>query len=137
MVTSTMVGTASATTLFATVRRCTGRLRIVRSSGAGTICTVTVAGRGFFRRSAWSRTPTVTLSLTFSRAPATETGSVIASLARLTALSGPTTSTVAGSALSSPTTYPGAGRPSTAGTTGTRRDADPSNWIAIADGITC
>ena len=44
-----------------------------------------------------------------SRAPATDTGSVSASVARSTALSGPMTSTVGGSAVIGPTTKPGAG----------------------------
>src|SRR5207245_1923385 len=115
----------------------TGRLRASRSSGAGTIFTVTVARRAFFSRSDGSRTPSATLWTTCSRAPVTETGSVSTSVTSLTTLSGPTTSTRAGSAALAPTTNPGAGRPSTAGTTGTWRVADRSNVIAIADGVTC
>ena len=91
------------------------RSRSVRSSGAGTICTVTTAERALFSRSDGSSRPRVTVCSTVVLAPATETGSVSASVARWTALSGPTTSTVAGSAVILPTTYPAAGLPSTGG----------------------
>ena len=44
------------------LRRWTGRLRSVRSSGAGTICTVTIADRAVFRRSDGSSSPRLTVS---------------------------------------------------------------------------
>src|SRR5262249_39573649 len=102
-----------------TFRRCTGRVRTVFSIGAGRICTVTTADLAFFRRSEGSSTPSVTVSWTRSFALLTDTGCVTASVARITALSGPMISTSAGSEVLGPTTKPGAGRPSTAGTTGT------------------
>ena len=98
---------------------------------------MTIADRAVFSRSAGSSRPRITDCFTGARAPATETGSVSTSVARLTALSGPITSTALGSADSGPTTKPGAGRPSTAGTIGTSRDADGSNAIVTADGSTC
>src|SRR5262249_4262137 len=113
------------------------RFLSVRSIGAGTIWTVTVAERALVSRSEGSSRPSVATSRTRSRAPATDTASVTASVARITALSGPAISTDCGSALRCPTTKPGAGRPSTAGTTGTWRVADVSNTTAIADGMIC
>ena len=93
----------------------------VRSSGAGTICTVTVGrARSLQRAATGSSTPTVTVSCT-GRARAGDRDRLGQRLGRRasTALSGPTTSTVGGSAVILPTTKPGAGLPSTAGTTGT------------------
>ena len=98
---------------------------------------VTIAERALFSRRAGSSTPTVTVSRTRSRAPAIGTGSASASVARFTALSGPTISTRAGSDVIEPTMYPGAGRPSTESSTGTVRVADGSNANAMADGVTC
>ena len=101
------------------------------------IGTVTAARRGLLTRTAGSSTPTVTVSWTRSRAPSTETGSVSASVARLTALSGPMTSTLSGSTRALPATYPGAGRPSTDGSIGRVRDAEASNASATVAGVTC
>src|SRR5690349_23115962 len=89
------------------------------STGACEIATDTRAICGARRRTAGSGTPTVTVSFTGPEAPATDTGSVIASVRRLNALTGPITSTVDGSAVTVPTAYPSAGSPSTAGTIGT------------------
>src|SRR5262249_16098588 len=109
----------------------------VRSSGAGTICTVTVAVRAVLSRSSGSSRPSVTACRTSAFAPLTGTGAVRTSVARSTADSGPMTSAVIGSAVISPTEQPGAGRESTDGTMGTSRVTDASNAIATAAGSTC
>ena len=101
--TLTTDGTASAASAGPRFSRCTGSSRSVRSTGAWTISTVTLAERVLLRRSVGSIKPTVTVSVTGPLAPATDTGSVSASVARSTALSGPTTSTLTGSAVQLPT----------------------------------
>ena len=74
---STTAGIACAYEVRPRFRRCTGRLRSVRSSGAGTICTVTVTDRGGLQaQRRIDQTRAITVRLTGSRAPATDTGSV-------------------------------------------------------------
>src|SRR5688500_8209330 len=82
----------------------TGSADTVHSTGAAVTMTVTRALSGDSSRTEGSDTPMFTSSVTLPEAPATDIGSVIASVIRATALSGPLTSTVDGSALTVPTT---------------------------------
>src|SRR3970040_2052044 len=82
----------------------TGIPATAHSTGAGVMLTVTCAPTGETSRTAGSATPTFTVSVMVSLAPAMETGSVMARVRRSTALTGPATSTVAGSAATVPTT---------------------------------
>src|SRR5215218_6527614 len=99
--------------------------------------TVTLALRAVRRRTDGSTTPTFTSSVTVDVAPATEIGSVIASLSARTAVAGPAITTATGSLTIFSTWKPGAGSPSTVGATGTSFAADGSNVIARLDGVTC
>src|SRR4051812_18735324 len=105
-------------TVTAWVINCTGRVALrtctttpstLHSMGAAAMLTVTRAACGTFSRTEGSGDPTVTVSVTGPAAPATLTGSVIASVSACSAPAGPTTSTAAGSAVTVPTTKPGAG----------------------------
>ena len=82
----------------ARLRRCTGRSRSVRSSGAGTISTVTIAERAASSAAATgSRKPMITVSRHRRCAPPPRPARSSPRCTRSTALSGPTTSTVSGS----------------------------------------
>src|SRR5688572_5136668 len=107
-----------------------------RSRGPGSTWTLTVARLGAVRRSVGSKNPIVTLPATGASAPATEIVSVTASVAALTELAGPVTSTDFGSTVMVPMTNPGAGSPSTSTTTGTSRVAAGSSSMAIVAGTT-
>ena len=110
---------------------------ILRSTGAGTISTVTSAELGVRSRNTRSDTPIVTKDCTRSFEPSIDTGSVIASTTLLSKLVGPTISTDSGTVEIRPTANPSAGCPSMSGTTGTVRGAPAvSSAAVIVEGIT-
>src|SRR6185436_15069974 len=100
------------------------------------IVTVTRTASAERRCTAGSATPTLTTSVTVDAAPATDTGSVIASLVARTAVVGPDTITIAGSDVTCRTSKPAAGSPSTTGDTATCLLADGSNVMDRLDGVT-